>query len=230
MSYKIKYVNKDMESLFEFAEPANSIMSVGFVSRLNGGQTKAVVEILKDTSTLVKTAPVGEVYKNMNIWVGDSKFPSAMINDVFIKFKVERTWVISNDHDPKLIKLCRYSDGMWSPLETSEIDKDEDYFYYEAKAPGFSQFAIMIPDNSKITMIENSSPFNEDSKMSIADNIILDKDKDASQDSKGSLLLLLLVGLIVVVAVVGVKYRSHYDKYYTQFANLDGKRYRRIKK
>lgn len=228
--YKIKYVNKDMESLFEFDEPANSIMSVGFVSRLNGGQTKAVVEMLKETSTLVKKAPAGEVYKNLNIWVGDSKFPSDMISNVVIKFKVERPWVISNDYDSKLVKLYRYSNGMWNSLETSEIDEDEDYFYYEASSPGFSPFAIIMPENSKIVMIENSSPSNEQAKMSIGDDIILDEEGDASQDHKRSLMFLLLFGSIVAVAAVGVKYRSHYERLYLQIANPDGKRYRRIKK
>jgi PGF-pre-PGF domain-containing protein len=220
---------KDKETIFEFDEPANNIMSIGFVSRLNGGQTKAVVELLKGTSTLVNTPPVGEVYKNLNMWVGDSKFPSDMIYDVVIKFKVEKSWIYSDDRDSELVKLYRYSDGVWNPLETSIIDEDGEYFYYEAKSPGFSPFAIIIPDTSRNVMMENSSFINE-TKMSIGDDFIPVEGTDVSQNSKRPLVFLLITGLIAAIVVLGVKYRPHYDKMYLQITNPDGKRYRRMKK
>ncbi len=118
---------------------------------------------------------------------------------------------------------------MWNSLETSIIDEDGDYFYYEAKSPGFSPFAIVIPDASEIIMEENSSFLNE-TKMSVGDNPVSVEDTNVSQDSKKSLILLFLIGLIVAVAVVGIKYRSQYEKLYMQIGNPDGKRYRRIKK
>ncbi|WP_342304252.1 PGF-pre-PGF domain-containing protein [Methanolobus sp. ZRKC5] len=227
--YTIKYVMKDKKAIFEFDEPANSIMSIGFVSRLNGGQTKAVVEMLRGTSALVDAAPDGEVYKNLNIWVGDSKFSSDVIYDVAIKFKVEKSWIVSNDLDFEFITLYRYSDGMWNSLETSFIAEDGGYFYYETKSPGFSPFAIVIPHASELIITENSSFINE-TKMSISDEIILDEGKDSPQDKKRPLVFLLILGLIVAVAVVGTKYRSQYEKLYTQIGNPDGKRYRRLKK
>jgi hypothetical protein len=227
--YSIKSVMRDVETIFEFDEPANNIVSISFVSRLNGGQTKALIEILKGTSTLVNSAPAGKVYKNLNIWIGDSKFPSDMIYDVVITFRVDKSWIHSNELDSQSVKLYRYSGGMWNSLETSIIDEDGDYFYYEAKSPGFSPFAIVIPDASEIIMEENSSFLNE-TKMSVGDNPVSVEDTNVSQDSKKSLILLFLIGLIVAVAVVGIKYRSQYEKLYMQIGNPDGKRYRRIKK
>ncbi|WP_164997930.1 PGF-pre-PGF domain-containing protein [Methanolobus psychrotolerans] len=226
--YSIKSVMKDMRTTFVFDDPANNIVSIDFVSRLNGGQTKAVVELLRGTSTLVKIAPVGDVYKNLNIWVGDSKFPSDMIYNVVIDFKVEKSWIYLDGRDSELVQLYRYSDGMWNPLETSIMDEDEDYFYYEAKSPGFSPFAIIIPDTSEIAIMENE--FYNETKMSIGDELLPLEGTDVSQSNKKSLFLLLLIGLIVAVAVVGTNYKSRYEKIYMQIGNPDGKRYRRIKK
>jgi len=105
--YSIKSVMRDVETIFEFDEPANNIVSISFVSRLNGGQTKALIEILKGTSTLVNSAPAGKVYKNLNIWIGDSKFPSDMIYDVVITFRVDKSWIHSNELDSQSVKLYR---------------------------------------------------------------------------------------------------------------------------
>jgi PGF-pre-PGF domain-containing protein len=228
--YALKYVMKDKETVFEFDEPANNIVSISFVCKLNGGQTKTIIEMLKGTSALATSAPSGNVYKNLNIWVGDSKFPSDVISDVIIRFKVEKSWLNSNDVDQDSIVLSRYSDGKWTLLETSFESDDGDYLYYTAKTPGFSPFAILVPDITETILSENISAVNQ-SLMSMGDEIV-PVSSETSQDKSSSkgILLFLLACIITAVGVVGYKYRGHYEQLYLQISNPDGKRYRRLKK
>ncbi|SFM85390.1 PGF-pre-PGF domain-containing protein [Methanolobus profundi] len=229
--YVLKSVIRETETVFSFEEEANSITSISFTSKLNAGQVKAMIEMLKGTSSLVDEAAPGTVYKNLNIWVGDSKFSSDTLSDILIEFKVERSWIESDDRDPELVELYRYSDSSWNSLETSLVDEDEDYFYYETETPGFSSFAIVIPPEiSEITMSENSTQINE-TMMSIDDEIPTgESGYAASQESKRSIVLFLLIGVIGSIVAIGYKYRSHYDELYKQIGNPDGKRYRRLKK
>ncbi|MDI3487014.1 MAG: hypothetical protein PWQ51_1987 [Methanolobus sp.] len=228
--YSIKYVMRDKETIFEFYEPANNIVSISFVSKLNGGQTKAVVEMLKGTSALVSSAPSGNVYKNLNIWVGDSKFPAEMISDVVIRFKVEKSWIDSNNVEQDSIVLSRYSDGKWKLLDTSFESEDEDYLYYAAQTPGFSPFAILIPGVSEAVSSENNSTENQ-SVMSTGDELIpVETGITQNKKSYKGILLFLFVGLIGAVGFVGYRYRGHYEQLYLQISNPDGKRYRRLKK
>ena len=41
------------------------------------------------------------------------------------------------------IKLLRLVDGEWTPLETTRINKDDTYTYFEAKTTGFLSFVIV---------------------------------------------------------------------------------------
>ncbi|MBP1909263.1 PGF-pre-PGF domain-containing protein [Methanolobus bombayensis] len=228
--YALKYVMKDKETIFEFDEPANNIVSISFVSQLNGGQTKALIEILKGTSSLVSSAPSGNVYRNLNIWVGDSKFPSDVIDDVVIRFKVEKSWVYSNDIEPESIVLSRYYSEKWSPLETSFESEGDDYLYYAAKSPGFSPFVILVPEISETVLSEDISDENT-TVMSMGDEIV-PVETGVNQDKKSikTLLFFLLAAIIAAVGAVGYRYRGHYEKLYLQISNPDGKRYRRFKK
>jgi PGF-pre-PGF domain-containing protein len=229
--YALKYVMKDEETVFEFDEPANDIVSISFVCKRNGGQTKALIEVLKGTSSLVNSAPSGKVYRNLNIWVGDSKFPSDVIDDGVIRFKVEKSWVNSNDLEPDSIVLSRYSDGKWALLETSFESEEGDYLHYTAESPGFSPFAILVPEVTETILSKNSSAENT-TVMSMGDEIV-PVGKEVTPDKKSSkgILLFLVAGIMIaVVAIAGYRYRGHYEELYLQISNPDGKRYRRLKK
>jgi PGF-pre-PGF domain-containing protein len=228
--YSIKYVMKDRETIFEFDKPANNIVSISFLSKLNGGQTKAVIEMLKGTSSIVSSSPPGNVYKNLNIWVGDSKFPSEVISNVLIRFKVEKSWVYSNNVEQDSIVLSRYSNGKWALLDTSFEREDGDYMYYVAETPGFSPFAILVPNITETILSENSSAENQ-SVMSIGDEIVpVGTEVPQDKQSNKGVLLLLFVGIVTAVGIAGYRYRGHYEQLYLQISNPDGKRYRRLKK
>ncbi|WP_340820500.1 PGF-pre-PGF domain-containing protein [Methanolobus sp. WCC4] len=229
--YVLRPVIRDTETVFSFNKDENSITSISFTSMRNAGQIKAMVEMLKGTSSLVDGEAPGTVYRNLNIWVGDSKFSSDTLSDIIIKFKIESSWFDPDDHDPELIELYRYHDGSWNPLETSLTGEDDEYFYYEAETSGFSSFAILVPPEIKeISMAEEDSTI-DGTMMSLDDEMPEGESvQPASQDSKRSILLLFVIAIIGSFVFLGYRYRFYYDELYKQIANPDGKRYRRIKR
>jgi PGF-pre-PGF domain-containing protein len=139
-----KQIVIDKEITYEFKEESNAIDTITFTALQNAGEILATIEVLKDTSSLVKTAPSGRVYQNMNIWVGKFGFATSNnIADAKIGFKVEKSWIEENDIVVSMIRLCRYYDDVWNPLPTKKIGEDDKYIYFEAKTPGFSPFSII---------------------------------------------------------------------------------------
>jgi hypothetical protein len=59
-----------------------------------------------------------------------------------IKFKVEKSWVVSNNIDENKVFLQRYVNNAWARLTTTMVSSDSSYYYYEADSPGFSTFVI----------------------------------------------------------------------------------------
>ncbi len=99
--------------------------------------------MLKNTSSIVKEPAPGTVYKNLNIWVGNSGFSSSEnLENASISFRVNRTWLSDNGIGENTITLYRYSNNTWNSLPTTLTGKDEDYFYFSSETPGFSPFAI----------------------------------------------------------------------------------------
>ncbi|MBP1910365.1 putative Ig domain-containing protein [Methanolobus bombayensis] len=127
---------------FDFYRGGNDIQYVSYESLKNSGTISVTIEVLVDKSAFVSSMPAGEVYRNINIWVGKVGYATEdNIADPVIGFKVPRDWIENNNIDPDSIALNRY-DGGWSKLSTRQIDSDDNYLYFEARTPGFSPFAI----------------------------------------------------------------------------------------
>ena len=68
------------------------------------GKISAIVENLKNKSTLVTALPKGEVYKSFNIWVGNAGYgDSKNIKNATVGFKVEK--VFGNTSDYRLVQV-----------------------------------------------------------------------------------------------------------------------------
>ncbi len=129
---------------FEFIEGDTPVVYVEFYSIKNLRKTTAIVEELKGRSFLTKANPPGDVYRYLNIWVGDCGFATSQnIANVVVGFRVSKTWISENAIDNKKICLYRCSDGGWSPLQTIQISEDEEFVYFEAQTFGFSNFAVI---------------------------------------------------------------------------------------
>jgi PGF-pre-PGF domain-containing protein len=82
----------------------------------------------------------GTAYRYFEI--GYSGISDAYVDEVDIKFKVERSWIDANNIDPSTITLYRYSGGKWNALSTYRKGEDSSYIYYSATSPGLSIFGI----------------------------------------------------------------------------------------
>jgi ABC-type sulfate/molybdate transport systems ATPase subunit len=99
--------------------------------------------MLKGKSTLVSVLPPDEVYKYLNIWVGNGGYATpSNINNAVVCFKVAKFWVQDKKIDKSSITLNRYSDKTWNQLPTSLSSEDDNYLYLTAQTTGFSPFAI----------------------------------------------------------------------------------------
>jgi len=136
-------VFKGTHTCYTFNGGVNDIVSVEFDPKKSFGKTTAIVEILKNKSSIVKEPAPGKVYKNINIWVGNSGFSSSEnLENARINFRVPRAWISENNINESAVTLYRYSQDTWNALPTVLSGEDKDYFYFTAETPGFSPFAI----------------------------------------------------------------------------------------
>ncbi|WP_445475365.1 PGF-pre-PGF domain-containing protein [Methanococcoides methylutens] len=127
----VRYVMRDLENSFTFRNEGIDITYINISTDLNVGDVKATVESLKSTSSMVSTPAEGQVYKNINIWVGEDKLKYRLIASN-VGFRVNRAWLEDNDVSEYSVKLSIYRNGGWSVLTTEKIDEDDEYIYYEA--------------------------------------------------------------------------------------------------
>ena len=122
---------------------SDPIIKVEFIALKNAGSINAVVEVLRNTSSMVTIPPPDIVYKNVNIYVGLYGFATEQnIKDAVIYFKVNKDWINLNDIGKSSIVLFRYIDGNWTEQPTNLISEDGDFVYYEASVTGLDNFAI----------------------------------------------------------------------------------------
>ena len=137
------FINSGKSVKFDFPRNATPVVSVSFDSKKTTGKTTTIVEMLKGKSTLVSGLPSDEVYKSLNIWVGNGGFgDSKNIENAVVSFKVEKAWMQDKKIDKASITLNRYSDKKWTQLPAILSGEDNSYLYFIAKTPGYSSFAI----------------------------------------------------------------------------------------
>ena len=137
-----RYIYKDVTTSYRFRKLTNPIVFVNITGNTNSVDITTLIEVLKGTSTLVKTPPPELVYKNINIWVGTFGYATPKnIKHAEVTFKVPIEWMEANNIDPESIEMVRYDDG-WLSLPTKTIGKYKNDILYEASTVGFSEFSI----------------------------------------------------------------------------------------
>ena len=125
--------------VFKTTDP---IISVNITGNTNAGEINVAVEVLRNTSSLVKSQAPDTVYKNVNIWVGTYGFATPTnIKHTEITFRVPVSWMRSNSIDPDTITMMHYQ-GAWEPLPTKKVSESSEWVYYEASTTRFSPHAI----------------------------------------------------------------------------------------
>ena len=137
------FISSGKSVKFDFPQKVTPIVYVSFDSKKTAGKTTTIAEMLKAKSTMVSGLPSGEVYKSLNIWVGNSGFATPTnIENAVVGFKVEKSWIQDKNIDKSSLTLNRYSDKTWNQLPTSLSSEDDTYVYLTAQTPGYSYFAI----------------------------------------------------------------------------------------
>jgi PGF-pre-PGF domain-containing protein len=138
-----KFISKDSPASYVFRQAGNPVSEVSITSNINAGNIAVKIEVLRGLSSRLSSPPSGAVYKNINIMVGKSGFAVPRnIKEAVIKFRVENSWITSNDLASSDVNMVRWDGSKWAQIDTSETNSDTTYTYYEAKTDSFSAFAI----------------------------------------------------------------------------------------
>ncbi|HEY6625830.1 MAG TPA: PGF-pre-PGF domain-containing protein [Ignavibacteriaceae bacterium] len=136
------YIYRNVTTSWRFKEQTNPIVFVNITGNTNSVEITTSVEVLKGTSTLVKSSAPGVVYKNVNIWAGNFGYATPdNIKHAEVIFRVPIAWMEANNINPDSIEMMRYDDG-WQSLPTRKIGTHNSNILYESSTIGFSFFAI----------------------------------------------------------------------------------------
>lgn len=199
------------ETTYDFNEESNAIGTIKFTALKNAGTISATIEVLKGRSALVKSDPPGQVYQNMNIWVGKSGFATSNnIADVKVGFRVEKSWIEDNGIVVSTIRLCRHHDDVWNPLPTKQSGEDDKYIYFESNTPGFSPFSItgdaeeeVAAQGSAAGSVSSAAP-EEVGAQSPNEGVVDDGEEE--QDDEGVSTVWYVVGGLMLIIVGGGAY------------------------
>ncbi|MCQ1536576.1 PGF-pre-PGF domain-containing protein [Methanosarcina sp. KYL-1] len=152
-----RYIIYGYHVRFDFVENATCITCIEFDPKRSFKRTTTIAEVLKGKTTLASIPAPGKVYKNVNIWVGDSGagMPEVLENG-YIEFKVEKAWIENNDINESLISMLRY-DKKWEPLYTEKVGEDKQCTYFKSSTPGYSSFAIAEYTGKEETIEEETA-------------------------------------------------------------------------
>ncbi|NOQ47889.1 MAG: PGF-pre-PGF domain-containing protein [Methanococcoides sp.] len=177
---------------------------------LSGGTAKSVpvtIEVLKQTSELVKETPEGTVYKNLNIWVGYEGFSIPKnIKDAILEFNVNTAWLEENNIEPHRVFMKHYNSetDKWENVPTTYIETRDGIAYYQAEPDSFSPFAIVGMED-------------KDTQISVE---VMDTDPEHSYEDNASHLkrtmftpnlITLILGLIIPTGAFAI-YRRNRNK------------------
>lgn len=142
--------------------------------------------------TLVSDAP-GVV--NQYLSIDKVNISEADIEKVTMDFKVEKTWIASNNIDESTVSLYRYVNDVWNKLETVKVNEDSTNIYYQSTSPGLSVFAVAGESKSISQPAPEQKP---EEKKTVGEEFIEGLKKDTWK------IVVIVVG--VVIAVVAVVY------------------------
>ena len=123
------------------------------------GETRNVGITLKrldgKPSWLVMDDP-NKIYQYIEII--HNNLTSDEIDQVKIRFTVEKAWLESNNFDPSIVILKRYENSSWHALETHLLKEDDEYFYYESVSNRLSLYIITIAEPIKQELEKEEEP------------------------------------------------------------------------
>ncbi len=135
---KIQSIVGGKPVVYRFNEQELGIYELVITSEETENDVSVRVEHLKGISSLVKESAPGTVYFYENVWAGTKH-----IKESLIRFKVENSWIKSNDIASKDVQMLKWDGRKWIKIDTIEKAKDSTHLYFEAKSDTLSQLAVI---------------------------------------------------------------------------------------
>ncbi len=153
--------------------------------------------------------PEGEIYKHINIWIGNSGFANSKnIENATVGFKVSKDWINENHINIKSLGLQHFSNKEWNSLPIKQIKEDKGYIYFEAETPSFSPFVISA-ENNKVAIEEKGGETQTSSEVVSQEESKTTDDVDTvSLENKNQTILKIatffagLLAIIIIGAIV----------------------------
>lgn len=183
---------------YKFTAPEHGIYEIAITGRENENDISLRVEALKGRSKLVSVDAPGTIYKNLNIWAGTKR-----IKDAMVRFKVENSWIESNNQASSDVRMLKWDGSKWVQLETREISIDAFYRYYEAKTDTFSNFAIIGMEGAAIPTITPTGT---------APRITLTATDTPGITEKAPVNLTAIIVVLVLIGIIAVLYLRRKQK------------------
>lgn len=196
------HIFKDKVSSYKF-NTTDPIMYVNITGNINAGEVTTMVEVLRNTSSIVKnnSAP-GIVYKNLNIWVGTSGFAIPKnIQKGVISFRVQNSWLKSSGVTGNDVRMVRWNGITWLEIETTKRTESSEYTYYEAYTDSFSPFAITAFRSTAPQVEAIKTPIITETQAPEETKIMA---KETPETNGG--LVVMTVVLVIIVAILAVLY------------------------
>ncbi|MEE8168418.1 MAG: S8 family serine peptidase, partial [Candidatus Hydrothermarchaeales archaeon] len=134
-------IPKDKTGTISIPDTENMPLTEIAIKVLNKvSNVKVAVKTLTSKPTEIAQEIVGEVFKYLEI--EHENIEDADIDNVTIRFKVEKTWTTERNIDPATVVLNRFSEDNWNALTTTKVSEDSNYTYYSAESLGLSVFGI----------------------------------------------------------------------------------------
>jgi PGF-pre-PGF domain-containing protein len=128
--------------MYDFPGNSTCILFIEYDAEKTFLKTTTTVEELKSKSVFIPKLPLGIIYKQVNIQIGDKGVElSPSLKNGLIGFRVKKAWIHDKNVNESMIVLQRYNKN-WEPLYTEKVGEDTDYIYFRSKTSGFSSFAI----------------------------------------------------------------------------------------
>jgi hypothetical protein len=132
--------------------------------------------------------------------VGTSGFATPRnIKQALIKFRVENSWIKSNNIKSSSIKMVRWDGSKWEQLETSEKNDDGKFTYYESRTNFFSSFAIAGID-SKGFISETLASFENAAKIEATEQTATIQPEKKTSDFMTKWFL--IIGVFFVIGLI----------------------------
>jgi PGF-pre-PGF domain-containing protein len=202
-----QFITKDSNVVHKFELEGNIVKYINFTALSNAGTIAAKVEMLNSLSSLVHIAPPDNIYKHLNIWLGNSGWANEKnIADTSVIFVVEKSWITDNDIDVSTIALHRYNGDKWEQLVTTKIKEDSTYLHFEAEIPGFSSFAV-TGEQKKSKVLPIQIPALSTSDIASAKNVTTILEAEKTSNSTFGLLV-----LAIICVMVGIYLRKDHSR------------------